>query len=52
MEKRPHFHRTNLSLQMHTVAEKFTVNYYHWSSNGTAGEDDTAGSYDVSTKMN
>jgi len=32
--------------------EKFTVNYYHWSSNGTAGEDDTAGSYDVSTKMN
>ena len=42
----------NLSLPTRTLAEAFTVNYYHWSSNGTAGEDDTAGSYDVSTKMN
>merc|ERR1712205_279892 len=32
--------------------EKFTVNYFHWSSNGTAGEDDDSGSYEVSTKMN
>ena len=34
------------------LAEKFTVDYYLWSDNGTAGTDDRSDSYDVSTKMN